>query len=78
MTTSGYGKATYTFADNKPLQAITGSELLYLLKEHRGVDARIEFPDNWTDPVDDSATEEGVDPVQRLNERPEGEPSRHE
>jgi len=61
VTTSGYGKASYTFADNKPLQLITGGELLYLLKEHTGVDARIEFPESWVDPVPDTASEEAVE-----------------
>jgi restriction system protein len=63
VTTSGYGKASYIFADNKPMQLITGGELLYLLKEHTEVDARIEFPESWADPVPDNALEDSVEPL---------------
>jgi restriction system protein len=38
VTTSGFGKAAYEFAKGKPLELITGSNLLYLLKVHAGVD----------------------------------------
>jgi restriction system protein len=51
VSTSGYGKATYEFANNKPLQMISGPELLYLLDQHTGVKARIEFPEDWQDPA---------------------------
>jgi restriction system protein len=51
VTTSGFGKAAYTFANEKPIELITGSNLLYLLHEHAGVDAKIEMPDDWADPV---------------------------
>jgi restriction system protein len=34
VTTSGYGKAAYDFANGKPIELISGSNLLYLLKEH--------------------------------------------
>lgn len=51
VTTSGFGKATYEFANNKPIELITGSNLLYLLKEHANVDAKIEVPPDWTDPI---------------------------
>jgi restriction system protein len=51
VTTSGFGKAAYTFANEKPIELITGSNLLYLLHEHAGVDAKIEPPDDWVDPV---------------------------
>jgi restriction system protein len=51
VSTSGYGKASYEFGNNKPLQLISGGELLYLLDQHTGVKARIEFPDDWDDPA---------------------------
>jgi restriction system protein len=51
VTTSGFGKAAYTFANEKPIELLTGSNLLYLLHEHAGVDAKIEPPDDWVDPV---------------------------
>ncbi|MDQ6947433.1 MAG: restriction endonuclease, partial [Actinomycetota bacterium] len=54
VTTSGYGKASFQFADGKPLELLSGSHLLYLLAEHTGIDARIEPPDDWTDPEPDS------------------------
>jgi restriction system protein len=50
VATSGYGKSAYEFASNKPIELIPGSQLLYLLKEYTGVDAKIEFPDDWVDP----------------------------
>ena len=49
ITTSGYGKASYDFANGKPLELLGGSHLLHLLKEHTGVDARIVFPEAWED-----------------------------
>ena len=49
VTTSGYGKAAYDFARNKPLELLDGANLLYLLRENAGVDARIVTPDGWTD-----------------------------
>jgi restriction system protein len=53
VTTSGYGKASYEFAEGKPLELLSGSNLLYLLKEHAGIEARIVMPDNWKDPQPD-------------------------
>jgi restriction system protein len=50
LTTSGYGKAAYEFANGKPIELLDGSNLLYLLKEHAGVDAKIVVPDDWIDP----------------------------
>jgi restriction system protein len=50
VTTSGYGKASFEFADGKPLELLSGSNLLYLLKEHAEMDARIEPPEDWVDP----------------------------
>jgi len=51
VTTSGYGRAAFEFAKNKPLELISGSNLLYLLDEHTGVRAKIEFPEGWVDPI---------------------------
>ena len=55
VTTSGYGKAAYDFANGKPLELLEGSHLLFLLEEHAGIKARIVVPDSWKDPVPDSA-----------------------
>jgi restriction system protein len=49
VSTSGYGKASFEFADDKPLELLDGTNLLYLLKEHAGVDARIDTPEDWVD-----------------------------
>jgi len=57
VTTSGYGKSSFDFAKNKPLELLPGSQLLYLLEEHAGVKAKIEFPDEWVDPHPDDAVE---------------------
>jgi restriction system protein len=56
VTTSGYGKAAFEFAEGKPLELLSGSNLLYLLAEHAGLEARIEVPDNWKDPHPDSGS----------------------
>ncbi|HXR66908.1 MAG TPA: restriction endonuclease [Ktedonobacteraceae bacterium] len=53
VTTSGYGKASFEFAEGKPLELLSGSNLLYLLKEHAGIDAKIEMPEGWKDPQPD-------------------------
>jgi restriction system protein len=58
VTTSGYGNASFQFAENKPLELLSGSNLLFLLAEHAGIEARIEPPDDWVDPVGDIATDE--------------------
>jgi len=50
VTTSGYGKASYEFANGKPLELLTGSNLLFLLSEHAGIQAKIEVPEDWEDP----------------------------
>lgn len=50
VATSGYGKASFEFAEGKPLELLSGSNLLYLLREHAGIDAKIEAPDDWRDP----------------------------
>ena len=49
VTTSGYGKAAYDFANGKPIELISGSNLLYLLKERASIEARIEMPADWVD-----------------------------
>src|SRR5207244_4535918 len=40
VTTSGYGKSSFSFADGKPLELLSGTHLLYLLAEHAGLEAR--------------------------------------
>ena len=57
VTTSGYGKASFKFADGKPLELLGGSNLLYLLKEYAGVEARIVMPEDWKDPQPDAQGE---------------------
>ncbi len=54
VTTSGYGKASFEFAEGKPIELLSGSHLLYLLAEHASVEAKIEMPENWHDPLPDS------------------------
>ncbi|MBF6560236.1 MAG: restriction endonuclease [Candidatus Binataceae bacterium] len=54
VTTSGYGKASFDFAQGKPLELLSGSNLLYLLANHSGVEAKIEPPESWKDPEPDS------------------------
>jgi restriction system protein len=54
VTTSGYGQASFDFARNKPIELIDGSNLLYLLAEHTGIEARIVMPDDWKDPAADT------------------------
>jgi restriction system protein len=51
VTTSGYGQASHEFANGKPLELIDGPGLLYLLYEHASIEAKIEVPDDWVDPV---------------------------
>lgn len=41
VTTSGYGPDAYNFSKDKPVELIDGGGLLYLLREHAGIDARI-------------------------------------
>jgi restriction system protein len=50
VTTSGYGKSSFEFADGKPLELLDGSNLLYLLREHAEMEAKIEPPEDWVDP----------------------------
>jgi HJR/Mrr/RecB family endonuclease len=54
VTTSGYGTASFAFAEGKPIELFDGANLLYLLETHAGIKARIEPPDDWQDPVPDS------------------------
>jgi HJR/Mrr/RecB family endonuclease len=54
VTTSGYGAASFEFAQNKPIELIDGGNLLYLLETYTGITARIEPPDDWRDPVPDA------------------------
>jgi restriction system protein len=61
VTTSGYGKASFEFAQNKPLELLSGSNLLYLLEEHAGIAAKIEPPDDWAQPEEKSAGEAPVE-----------------
>lgn len=49
VTTSGYGKAAFEFARGKPLELLDGGNLLHLLAEHAGLDARIVMPEGWVD-----------------------------
>jgi len=39
---------------------VSGANLLYLLAEHAGINARIVVPEEWRDPVADSADEPEV------------------
>ncbi|MFT0172785.1 restriction endonuclease [Paraburkholderia mimosarum] len=54
VTTSGYGKAAFDFANNKPIELLSGSNLLFLLEQHAGIDAKIVMPDDWKDPATNS------------------------
>jgi restriction system protein len=54
VTTSGFGKASFDFVKDKPLELLSGSNLLYLLKIHADVDAKIEPPEHWVEPKHDT------------------------
>lgn len=58
VTTSGYGKSSFEFADGKPLELLGGSHLLFSLAENAGIEARIEPPEDWVDPIPDTEPEE--------------------
>lgn len=47
VTTSGYGKAAFDFANGKPIELLSGANLLALLVEHAGMEAKIVMPDEW-------------------------------
>lgn len=49
VTTSGYGKAAFEFAQGKPIELLSGSNLLYLLEQHASIQAKIEMPPDWRD-----------------------------
>ncbi|MEV0627895.1 restriction endonuclease [Nonomuraea wenchangensis] len=51
VTTSGYGQASFDFAQNKPIELIDGANLLYLLNEHADIQAKILPPNDWRDPA---------------------------
>ena len=42
-----------SFAQNKPLELLTGENLIYMLKQYADVDAKVEFADDWNEPVFD-------------------------
>ena len=64
VTTSGYGKSSFEFAAGKPLELLSGTHLLYLLATHAGIEARIEPPEDWIDPVEDAPnTEQRVEAI---------------
>lgn len=50
VTTSGYGKAAFEFCQGKPIELLDGGNLLFLLREHTGIEAKIEPPEDWVDP----------------------------
>jgi restriction system protein len=54
ITTSGYGSAAFEFAQGKPIELFSGAELLYMLKEHANIEAKIVMPELWSDPVADA------------------------
>lgn len=55
VTTSGYGEASYEFARGKPLELLSGSNLLALLADHAGIEAKIVMPEDWKDIHPDSS-----------------------
>jgi restriction system protein len=64
VSTSGYGKSSFQFAEGKPLELLSGTHLLYLLAEHAGIEARIEPPEDWVDPAADVVSDEA--PIETL------------
>ncbi len=56
VTTSGYGKVGFDLAQNKHIELIEGANLLYLLSEHTGTEAKIVPPDGWKDPAANTPT----------------------
>jgi|SRR5579863_334081 len=52
VTTSGFGASTYEFSKNKPIELVTGSNLLSMLSEYAGIEAKIDFPQDWQDQYD--------------------------
>jgi hypothetical protein len=45
--------ASFEFAESKPIELLSGANLLYLLAEHAGIEARIIVPEQWHDPTPD-------------------------
>jgi restriction system protein len=73
VSTSGYGKASFEFAQGKPLELLSGTNLLYLLAENAGIEARIEPPDDWVDPamdVEDAGQPADAVPAVAVNANP--------
>lgn len=58
VTTSGYGRASFDFATGKPLELLSGTNLLYLLKVHADIDAKIEPPEQWVEPRPDPGSQD--------------------
>jgi restriction system protein len=58
VTTSGYGAAAFQFAEGKPMELLSGANLLYLLAEHADMEARIVVPDEWRDPIGDTPADQ--------------------
>lgn len=63
VTTSGYGAASFHFANNKPLELLSGANLLALLADNAGIEAKIIPPEDWSDPSPE-LTETGP-PIER-------------
>ncbi len=70
VTTSGFGKASFDFAKDKPLELLSGTNLLYLLKEHAGVDAKIEPPEHWVEPKQDTGPAHWDEPAHAATATP--------
>jgi restriction system protein len=47
----------FQFAEGKPIELLTGPNLLYLLAEHANIEARIVVPGQGRHPVADAAEE---------------------
>jgi restriction system protein len=62
VTTSGFGPASFEFAKDKPLELLSGTNLIYLLKAHADVDAKIVPPEQWADPRPDTSSADWDDP----------------
>ncbi|HLY25370.1 MAG TPA: restriction endonuclease, partial [Aggregatilineales bacterium] len=62
ITTSGYGKASFDFANGKPMELLNGSNLLYLLSQHAGIEAKIEVPESWKELQADVSDEPPYEP----------------
>jgi restriction system protein len=57
------GRSASTSPGNKPIELIAGSNVLYLLAEYRGIDAKIIPPDDWKDPVADTPEQDSTTAV---------------